>query len=91
MADLMNVYKLNQDEVGAIRKMTMMWLEDGSIEEHSGWSAKAISRVLETIPYIEPDQQPMVEDMISFFWDFDDMFSDRVMDSLQSSFGMGLG
>jgi hypothetical protein len=70
--------------------MAMMWLEDGNIEEHSGWNPKTIARVIENLPYVEPDQQPVVEDMISFFWNFTDMFSDRVMDSLQSSFGMGL-
>jgi len=91
MADLMNVYKLDRAEDNAIRKMATMWLEDENIEEHSGWKPSTIARVFETLPYLETDQQPVVEDMISFFWDFEDDFSDRVMDSLQSSFGMGLG
>jgi hypothetical protein len=87
MADLMNVYKLDQDEVGAIRKMAMMWLEDGNIEEHSGWNPKTIARAIENLPYVEPDHQPMVEDMVDFFYDFEDIFSDRVIESLQRVFG----
>ena len=89
MADMMMVFKLERDECDAVSLMAKQWISDPDIEEVSGWRVKTIGQVVKNLPYVEPDHQPLVEDMVTFFWDDTDGFGDRVMESLQRSFGDG--
>jgi hypothetical protein len=89
MADMMKVFKLERDECDAVSLMAKEWISDPEIEELSGWSVKAIGQVVKNLPYVEPDGQMLVGDMVTFFWDNTELVNDRVMDSLERSFGCG--
>jgi hypothetical protein len=89
MADMMTVFKLERAECDAVSLMAKEWISDPKIEEHSGWEVKAIGQVVKNLPYVEPDGQMLVGDMVTFFWDHIDLINDRVMDSLERSFGCG--
>lgn len=83
------IYKLDSEEIDVVKKMAEFWLNDPEIEELTGWNVKSIRRVQENLPYVEPDEQMVVSDMITFFWNDTETLSDRVMDSLKASFGDG--
>ena len=72
MAMLMSVVKLDESEVDSVKKMIAM-------------NRKPFNRLLASLPYVEPDHQPVVAELVEYHWNLrpeESGVSSRELDNL---------